>query len=360
MRARLEIALIADDLTGALDSVVVFANAGLRCVVATSFDHLQAALDQQPDVIAVSTNSRDLSDAASASVVAAVGRAVAGVPVVIKKIDSRLKGNIAAEVAALAQVLGCDRALLCPAIPDMGRTVMNGFLQGHGVGSPLPVHDVLADVVGLSVETPDATTDGDIDAILAAVPADTLMIGARGLCAGLARRMKRLIPKPVALPLPTPIAFVIGSRDPITLAQVAHLRQSAPDAVFTAAPNGKAPGTPVAADVAILQATPSLDPAAPATVTQDLAKSCLRIFRESPASLVVTGGETAAAVLAAMGIGLLEVVGEALPGMPICRALGFGNGPFIVTKSGGFGATEALSLLAGGNSYVEALRVEQA
>ena len=53
-------AVIADDLTGALDSVVPFADAGLRCVVATAPAHLAQALGQGAQVIAVSTGSRDL------------------------------------------------------------------------------------------------------------------------------------------------------------------------------------------------------------------------------------------------------------------------------------------------------------
>lgn len=356
MQFPLQIAVIADDLTGALDSVVAFANVGLRCVVATAPSYLQRALDQQPEVISVSTNSRDLSGTEAASVVETAGQALQGVPIVFKKIDSRLKGNIASEVAALVQVLGLDRALICPAIPQMGRTVVNGLLQGFGVVSEVPVSQALAGVARLSVEAPDATTDSDIDEILAAVPAGTLLVGARGLSAGLARRMERLMPKPIELPLPQPIAFVIGSRDPITLAQVAHLRRSQPGASYIAAPNGRTIGEPVVFEVAILQATPCADLVAPETVTQELAKSYVRSFATRPACLVLAGGETAAAILAAMGVGLLEVVGEALPGMPLCRALGFETGPLIVTKSGGFGAADALSLLAGCNSYLEAPR----
>jgi D-threonate/D-erythronate kinase len=352
----LHLAMIADDLTGALDAVVVFANVGLRCVVATSPAHVQAAMDQRPDVIAISTNSRDLSGADAALAVAKVTKAVQDAPIVFKKIDSRLKGNIAAEVAALAQLLGTDRALLCPAIPQMGRTVVDGLLQGFGVDRAVPVGNVLAQVAGLSVQVRDAVTDADIDEILLGVSAQTLLVGARGLSDGVARRMARQAPKPITLPLPRPIAFVIGSRDPITLAQVAHLRHSHPGATFIAAPNGRACGGAAGDDVVILQATAGADPVTPEAVTQALAQSCQRTFATAPACLVLTGGETAAAVLAAIGVGVLEVVGEVLPGLPLCRALGFETSPLIVTKSGGFGAVDALSLLAGCNPNPEASR----
>ena len=62
-----------------------------------------------------------------------------------------------------------------------------------------------------------------------------------------------------------------------------------------------------------------------------------------PASLIVTGGATAEAVLDALGLGCLEVLGEALPGMPLVRA----GRLAMVTKSGGFGTPSALARLAG-------------
>jgi D-threonate/D-erythronate kinase len=63
--------------------------------------------------------------------------------------------------------------------------------------------------------------------------------------------------------------------------------------------------------------------------------------------LVRTGGETVAAVLREMQIGLLEVRGEALPGLPLCRALKRPDAPLIVAKSGGFGGEECFLRLLG-------------
>lgn len=356
MALSVQLAVIADDLTGALDAVVAFANAGLRCVVATTPAHLHAALDHRPEVIAVSTNSRALPGPQAALLTASVGRTLQGVPVVFKKIDSRLKGNIADEVAALSQVLGLEHVLLCPAIPAIGRTVIDGRLQGFGVNDPQPVARVLAGLPGLTVAAPDAASDDDIDQMLAGLPAGTLLAGASGLSAGLARRMWRKAPPPIALPLPQPVAFVIGSRDPITLAQVAHLRHSHPVA-YAAAPNGKVARVAAAA-VTVLQATPGRTTADPAEVTRALAQSFVRA-QLAPACLVLTGGDTAAAVLADLDLGVLDVLGEALPGLPVCRAAGPGAAPLIVTKSGGFGTVETLSTLVGASPDDTRHSVEQ-
>ncbi len=186
MANSVKIVVVADDLTGALDAVGPFAAAGMRCVVATNPDHLASAFRRTSEVISVSTNSRELPAASAATLVQGVAGSLKAVPVIFKKIDSRLKGNVAAEVSALAQALGMTDALICPAIPAMGRVVENGQLRGFGVAAPIDVAAILADVTEFAFRVPDAQTDADIDAILAGVGPDVLLIGARGLSAGLA------------------------------------------------------------------------------------------------------------------------------------------------------------------------------
>lgn len=339
------IAVIADDLTGALDAVAPFAQAGLRCFVATGPDRMAAALLHEPQVVAVSTNSRDLASDLARIAVTAVTTALRNTPVLFKKIDSRLKGNIAAEVLAMADAAGLRQVLLCPAIPQMGRVVSGGRLQGFGVTAPMPVATVLADAARLRVHTPDAVSDADIDAILTSIAPGTLLIGARGLSAGLARQFPQRQPAPIPSVLPRPLAFVIGSRDPKTLQQVAALRQAHPVAQFIAAPNGQADPCLAGSGVIILQAVPGDSPTDPLSVTQALAASCRRLFVTPPAAMLLTGGDTSLAVLTEIGVGVLQVLGEAQPGMPLCRAPGPGA-PLIVTKSGGFGLPDALSRFA--------------
>lgn len=336
------VAVIADDLTGALDAILPFASMGLRCVVATSPADLAVALRHGAEVIAVSTNSRELSGPQAAEAASTAAKSLQRVATLFKKIDSRLKGHIGAEVRAVARAMGMQRVLICPAIPQMGRFVKLGRLHGHGIASPLAVADCLSGQ-GLEIAAPDAVTDADIDLILASVPPRSLLVGASGLSAGLARRMARSPGVPVRLPLSRPVAFVIGSRDPITLAQVDHLRQSQPEASFVPAPNGVI-GPFAPSDVLILQATPGLHAAAPDAVTRALANG-LTLGLDRATNLVLTGGETAAAVLAALGLGVLEVVGEALPGVPVCREAGRVDAPLILTKSGGFGGADTLSRL---------------
>lgn len=342
-----QIVIVADDLTGALDASSPFALAGLRCVAATGPAHLALALRQGADVVAVSTNSRELPEAEAAEILRAVAAELRDVPLVFKKIDSRLKGHVAAEVAALAAGLGLQRVLLCPAIPAMGRVVAGGGLSGFGIAAPLDVGGVLAGLPGLTVAVPEAGSDAEIDDALAQGTAGRLLVGARGLSAGVARRMAGGVERPSPLPLPRPIAFGIGSRDPITLAQVAALVAGRCGVVHLNAPNGASEAAAQLAELAVMQVRPGTQVAASAQVTTDLARSFLRVLGSGRGTFVLTGGETVAAVLRGMQIGLLEVLGEALPGLPLCRALGRSEAPLIVAKSGGFGAEDCFLRLLG-------------
>lgn len=69
----------------------------------------------------------------------------------------------------------------------------------------------------------------------------------------------------------------------------------------------------------------------------------------------MTGGDTARAVLDAIGIPLIEVLGEIEPGVPVARAAGAGLGragqaagardattPLFCLKAGGFGDEDTL------------------
>jgi uncharacterized protein YgbK (DUF1537 family) len=63
----------------------------------------------------------------------------------------------------------------------------------------------------------------------------------------------------------------------------------------------------------------------------------------SPAALILTGGDTAAFVLRALGAQAIRLAGEVAPGIPwgIVEG-GPADGCGVVTKSGGFGERDAL------------------
>jgi len=342
----ISLAILADDLTGALDAAVPFAAGQMRVVVATRPEAAARAAASGAPVIAVALNSREGSaDEAIRKTALALAGLPPGVPL-FRKVDSRLKGHVGAELAATARGAGLRRVLLCPAIPAFGRGVRDGAVMGFGVDQPIDVAAAARWPDGPEVLVPDAETDAALDALLRDLPADALPAGASGLAAALARRMGCGQPRTVALPLPRPAALLIGSRDPITLAQVAALAAAAPRLARVSAPDGLPDAPAPEAALALLQATAGAGLPAD-QVGARLASAFAKGWVAGRSALVLTGGETAAAVLAALGADLLQIEGQALPGLPAARALDFPGAPLIVTKSGGFGTPDTLCRLLG-------------
>lgn len=125
------IVVIADDLTGATDTGLQFSKFGLRTGV--YFD-----LPLTPgtcDVIAITTESRSRPADDARRLVAHAGSRIGAwnTARVYKKIDSTMRGNVGAEVEALAGALDRRLVVLAPAFPASGRTVRNGRLFVNGV-----------------------------------------------------------------------------------------------------------------------------------------------------------------------------------------------------------------------------------
>lgn len=336
--------IIADDLTGALDSAVALAAAGLRVRVARRPEDVRAALAEGPEALAVSTASREGTAEAARAAVDLVFDALGDLrpEIVFKKVDSRLKGHPGAETAVAAGRTGLTRGLAAPAIPEQGRLTEGGRLTGAGVAEPIDVAARLAEA-GLDLAVPDVADAGDLDRALAAALAagPALLVGAAGLSAALARRLRPGARAERVAALPGPILLAVGSRDPITLAQVAALRASG-RAVEILAPDG-APSAQVPRGAALLRLTAGDGPFRPETAGPRFAESAARALRASgAATLFGCGGETADAILGALGVGVLAVEGEILPGVPVSRMAVEGREIRLVTKSGGFGGPGAL------------------
>lgn len=330
------LAIVADDLTGALDASAPFAARGLSTVVALGLDGLSAALAGGADVVGVSTDSREIvPEAARQAVADCVAMLPAGLSI-FKKIDSRLKGNIAAELDAIA----FRRALVIPAIPAFGRWMRNGRLGGFGVTQPIDIAARLGRHAG-GATIPDIDEQDDIERALAGVVHD-LPVGARGLAEALAVRLAPISAPPQPPAIAAPAICVIGSTDPITMRQVERLRAAA-DVAYVAAPDGEPSAIlPPPKSVTVLRATSGAGADA-ASVARRLGEGLRRLHPPAGTTLVLSGGATAQVVLRALGIDILELHGEALPGLPIARAGGF----TIITKSGGFGEPDVLLRLLG-------------
>ena len=147
-----------------------------------------------------------------------------------------------------------------------------------------------------------------------------LLVGAAGLTAALARRLS---PGACSVPVPrlhSPILLAIGSHDPITLAQVDRLAASA-RVTMTVAPDGICP--PRVGGRCGFAARGGRGAAVRAAAAGErFAEGIAQLVKAGGVrTLLGCGGETADAILGALGVGVLTIEGEVLPGIPVSRML---------------------------------------
>lgn len=387
MDAARRVLIVADDLTGAMDTAGPFAQQGLATVVVAHPLSCDPASVAAADVVALNTESRHLSaDAAAKKVAACASHFFSGLPfaVAFKKIDSTLRGNVVTETLALMRAGGRGSALVAPAFPAQGRTVSGSVVHVNGTPlaqtsfakdalSPPPLQP-LTEVFGAAHKAPkvsswrngdappppgsvvivDAQTDADIAASLDSVAQrldDTLLVGSAGLGNALARKLRPAHKRTNSAPTADgPIIYVVGSRAPQSRAQVERLRAQ-PGTLVLPAPNGDPGPLPAmeAVGQVVILAVP--DPVAgegdAVQVAKGLSRAALAAVRTSGSRvLVATGGDTAVALLQASACAALEVMGDLMPGIPYARLSLDGAPLWLVTKAGGFGDAETFVELA--------------
>jgi uncharacterized protein YgbK (DUF1537 family) len=360
-------AIVGDDLTGTLDAVAPFAARGMSSVVAITPEDTTAALATGAAVIAVNTVSRAAPPEEAAARVGHAARmlAIAEPAIAFKKLDSRLKGNLAAETAAALWGFERPFGLVCPAIPDLGRIVAGGCLRGFGVDAPIEIAPRLGGAAD-RLTIPDATDERSLHRIAGNIIAHagaTLALGARGLAEALADVLVRHPRKPlVPFPLPRPIVLAIGSRDPITGAQIEAFLPTIGAGADHRAPDGAlAAGAGLAADIGLYRITEGDGEADMEAVANRFAAGLAEALAGGRiGTLFLCGGDTAFAVLRALGVRFLRVEGEAVPGVPWSTAAIDGRPAIVLTKSGGLGYRNLLADLVAASGPIEGQRYAEA
>ncbi len=284
----------------------------------------------------------------------------AGPGIVFKKVDSRLKGAVGAEARAIADVFGHGRLIVCPAIPDQQRFVREGCVVGRGVAAPI---DAAAPFrgVGRPVAAADAASDTDLDALVRDADwRNALAVGARGLGAAFARTFsaeRRL--ENVFVPHMKTL-FGLGTRDPITLAQMDVLTESGVLATQVYAQDGAVPPGVEVRLPALARIAGDHRPGAADAIAASFGEGMAALVRQTrPRMLMLGGGDTALAVLAALDIGVVRPRGEIEPGVPwFDIAGGDGVSMACAVKSGGFGDRwTLLALVAPSDAAIARARV---
>lgn len=125
----MDLLILADDLTGALDTGIQFVKRGVKTSVVFNPDYPLEKADPQIQVLVIDTESRHIPPKLAAEIVAKiVRRAVsAGVRCIYKKTDSALRGNVGAELGAALEASGETQLHFIPAFPDTKRSTVKGI-----------------------------------------------------------------------------------------------------------------------------------------------------------------------------------------------------------------------------------------
>jgi uncharacterized protein YgbK (DUF1537 family) len=341
--------LLADDLTGACDSGAAFLASGhsVRVMLDTASPHGH----HSESVLAFTTETRNLSPEQAAKLVTGVVanlKNASSPHLLFKKVDSAARGHFGAEILAALNASGAVFALVAPSFPQAGRTVHAGILSIRDAAAQdttVALRDLFYTIddahiatlaaaaepeleqgiaralaTGIRVLLCDAQTQADLErlaAVASRMQQPILWTGSAGLAYALTAT--RPASSPAAPLQPTQregrtILFV-GTDHPVTTLQVSHLEADTSDHTIHRV-NWKKPSH------------------------QEIRAS----FAAAPtAALVLTGGETAAFVLRALGASSILLAGELAPGIPWGLIEGgAADGCIAVTKSGGFGAHDIL------------------
>ena len=388
--------ILADDLTGAADSAVAFARRRVPSKVVWGDALPEAHADAVVLAYDLATRELDAPRAALRHADALRRLARPGMRL-FKKIDSTLRGHPAEELAAMMDVLLADepgmRVVFTPAFPAMGRTVLGGEPRVRGVPLPanlvnlienagLPAHSVALNGVRAgasvlraalmkdrttqraSVAVCDAETDEDLERIAFAVMSNDLPVlfaGSAGLAHALAQQVSRAGAPRSSPDRREPTArgalVVVGSRANASRESLARLstldnlrcvsvepaalrgdaQSAAQDSLARSIAASLADGVDVVVDIAQTGETPG-DTRAP--LASALAHWLAPAAREASA-IMATGGETAAALFARLGVEGIRLVDEIEPGIALGLTLGELSLP-AVTKAGGFGDQDCL------------------
>lgn len=367
--------ILADDLTGALDSAAAFAGD-----VPVYLDRPESHDAAGYSVAAVATGTRDVPLETLPARLAASLPWLTRADLAFKKIDSLLRGNTFAEVAYTARAGGFRRVVFAPAFPRQGRVTIDGRQavippgkslnnrEDVGAGSPADAFAVFglptspaepARDDALAVWIPDIRSDDELARVAArSLQGDTrgwLWCGSAGLAHAIAgaRGMAPNARAPEVRPAaPGPVVLISASRHPVVRRQwdivrtaergavmVTHGQQATLRAAFRAMGHGF--------DVAMFDLSPTRM-LAPADAAALLRRQLDAIVRQSPrpGALVVVGGDTLLALCRTAGAHALMASASPRLGWGCARLVGgVWDGIPCYSRSGAFGDPDDLSIM---------------
>jgi D-threonate/D-erythronate kinase len=389
----MKIGIVADDLTSATDGAVPFVGSGHACDVWFDYRMAPSAIG---DVTSIDKDSRSRSRDEAAQRAHAATLKLAGADILYHTIDSTIRGHLEAELMAALKASGRKVALLAPAFPEAGRTTIGGeqLLNGKPMNMTIygldPIHPIreshirrhfgslpdasvrllaLQDVrrlgpaaLALGAETlliADAEMQGDLDRLIRSVvnPHQVLFCGSPGMARALAARFQGQAKTRFDMAPASLLLTVVGSANSNSISQkrIMMVKERAVELVIDVRAASISPQA--AAREALGKAKPLLAGAKslvvatglvektgtdPNKITEAIAHSAVELIRTLPIDgLILTGGDTAAAVFRKLGVKSIKLAGEVEPGIPL-GMIAMPRLMAVVTKAGGFGSMDTL------------------
>lgn len=383
----LRLVVLADDMTGALDTGVQFAKRGASVALIMPGED-QLPVDVQVVVVNAETRHllpeeayrriRDLSAIAMQS----------GAPYLYIKTDSGMRGNIGPSLSGALEASGAEVAVFAPAYPAMNRTTQNGcqLIDGTPIAQSVfgqdpvnpvrhsRVRDIIAwrdlQIVEVRAGNPLPGTgrpavcvmDAKTDAELNRIAEELHYKGRLTLTAGCAAFSQALIPqmdlpnRQAKLPEVTPPLLVVcGSLNPITHRQLAYgVRQGAwlgtvqsqqllegddcvPLLQAAAAQMLTGRNVLIETDGSVIGNDPVQTAQRIASRMGELVQRIMAMPQSRTHTLMIIGGDTLMGYLSRVNPGDLRIEGEVAPGVVVFSFTDGTRRIRMLSKSGGFG-----------------------
>ena len=347
--------VIADDITGAAEIAgIAFVFGAEVRLVCSSGCGCDTATHSTDITTVIATDTRSMSEAEAAAETKHISAAFGspkGKGVIFKKTDSALRGHVVAELTALMEATGYERAVYLPANPSKGRIIRNGIYYINNV----PIHETdfsfdpefpartsvlrerFPDAESKGIIMPDAESEEDIHNVISTYnDGKTLFAGAADLFSAMigmgcgrcslfesvalqslilcgSTQSKTLdLGIPVA---PMPLEIYDGS-DNLSLWDTTAYEQE-PHSLILTIPHTHRTGKEVAVHLRTMMAK----------MTNRL------VTQHCPSHLVIEGGATAWATLQALGWTEFTITAQLAPGVVQMSAT---NGTLVTLKPGSY------------------------
>ncbi len=361
-----QLRLIADDLTGALDTSAELVGAFGSLDVVWSTGSMPA----RQGSLVIDSGTREASGGQAFAIMQRLVPVLHDATIAFKKVDSLLRGPWTAELDACLRSGVWDACIVAPAFAYQGRRTRGA--QQYALGSDGSWRAVGANILDqlcrqgiaarageIGAELPravsvfDAETDDDLDRIAhigRGYSGSVLWCGSGGLAGALARGTGITLSRK----LKTPVLGVFGSDHPATDAQLRACRNlvvpSADGHV-----NLDLVKQRLTRGIAIVRLeAPAGHSRAAAAERFEREIALLTHAIDPPGTLIVAGGETLKALCVAVAAGALKVLGRLEPGLP--RSViqgGAWNGVDVISKSGAFGPPDLWWNLLNDNRLIQ-------